>query len=83
MIPRKKPGWSLSGFLSAFKSPRFLVERLFPPIIISLISLLSFIAFVLIMTKKILKRKQKENVEKEDEPKKKMSDEPAAKKVFK
>jgi len=34
------------------------------------------------MTKKILKRKQKEDVEKEDEPKKRMSDEPAAKKVF-
>jgi len=35
------------------------------------------------MTKKILKRKQKEDVEKEDEPRKKISDDPAAKKVFK
>lgn len=33
------------------------------------------------MVKKILKRKQQEEVEKEDEPKKIMSDEPAAKKV--
>lgn len=34
------------------------------------------------MTKKTVKRKQEE-VEKENEPKKRMSDEPAAKKVFK
>ncbi|EGI62813.1 Brix domain-containing protein 2-like protein [Acromyrmex echinatior] len=33
------------------------------------------------MAKKTLKRKQKENVEKEDDPKKKVADEPAAKKV--
>lgn len=35
------------------------------------------------MTKKTLKRKQEEKVEKENEPKKRMSDEPAVKKVYK
>jgi len=33
--------------------------------------------------KKILKRKKKEEVEKENEPQKRMSDEPVAKKVYK
>ena len=45
--------------------------------------LLPFISFILIMTKKMLKRKRKEDVEKEDEPKKKVADEPATKKVCK
>lgn len=41
------------------------------------------LSFVLIMTKKALKRTQRKDVEKEDKPNKKMSDEPAAKKVSK
>lgn len=35
------------------------------------------------MTKKTLKRKQEEEIEKENEPKKRISDEPAPKKVYK